>query len=284
MKKFFKIVLIVLAVLIGLLVLLVACSDSDTESGKGKSGTKSEIKSKGPLAEKDYEKMYTDPKKYKGYEVTVRGKVFSEPEKDEDGVYFQMYGDPENAEKNTMVAADTSLKIKSEQYVEVKGIVVDEFSGENAFGGEISAAGIRAESVKEISYIDAMAPTKKTIELNKVVDQHGLKVELQKVELADNQTRVFVKITNKTNVNATFFDSGSKLVVGNKQLETEYLDSEESGLAEVQSDILPGIETEGVMIYPAVESGTTSMNLLIDASNDNYDIDFAPYTFEIPVK
>lgn len=281
MKKFFKILLIIIAVLIGLMVLLVACSDSDTGSN---SSSNSEIKSKGALAEKDYEKMYTDPKKYKGYKVTLRGQVFSEPEKDEDGVYFQMYGDPENAEKNTMIAADTSLKIKSDQYVEVEGTVVDEFSGENAFGGEISAAAIRADKVKLISYIDAMAPTKKTVELNKVIDQHGLKIELQKIELADNQTRVFVKIMNKTNVNATFFDSDSKLIVGNKQLETEYLDSEESGLAEVQSDILPGIDTEGVLVYPAIKVGTKNMKLLIDASNDNYDIEFAPYTFNIQVK
>lgn len=275
-----KIIAAIVGILVALIIVLVACSDSDTSSVDN--GQK--IESKGKLSEKDYDKLYTNPQKYKGYEVTLTGQVFSEPEKDDDGVYFQMFGDPENSEKNTMVASsDTSLKVKSDQYVQVKGIVADEYEGENAFGGNVVAAAVRADSVKIVDYITAMSPTKKTIEINKEINQYGLVVTLQKVELADNQTRVFMKINNNTNENASYYSSNTKLVVNNKQLESEYYDSEETGLTELQSDLLPKVETEGVIIYPAVNKTTDKIKLNMDASTENYDVDFLSYLFDIPL-
>jgi len=280
LKKIMKIIAAIVGILVALIIVLVACSDSDTSSVDN--GQK--IESKGKLSEKDYDKLYTNPQKYKGYEVTLTGQVFSEPEKDDDGVYFQMFGDPENSEKNTMVASsDTSLKVKSDQYVQVKGIVADEYEGENAFGGNVVAAAVRADSVKIVDYITAMSPTKKTIEINKEINQYGLVVTLQKVELADNQTRVFMKINNNTNENASYYSSNTKLVVNNKQLESEYYDSEETGLTELQSDLLPKVETEGVIIYPAVNKTTDKIKLNMDASTENYDVDFLSYLFDIPL-
>lgn len=280
-KKLLKIITVIIFIIIALIVLLVACSDSDTSSVD----SDEKIESKGELDEKDYDKLYTNPEKYKGYEVTLTGQVFSEPEKDDEGVYFQMFGDPENSEKNTMVSIkDASLKIKSDQYVKVVGTVVDEYEGENAFGGSVVAAAVRAESVEVVDYITATSPTKKTIELNKEINQQGLVVTLQKVELADNQTRVFVKINNTTDEGASFYSSNTKLIVNNKQLEDEYYDSEETGLPELQSDLLPQVETEGVIFYPAVDQTVDSIKLNIDASTENYDVDFSPYVFEIPLK
>lgn len=281
MKKFLKIVLISVLVFIVLLILLVACSDSDSSG----SSINSEVKEKGVLKKEDYDKIYTDPEKYKGYKVKLTGQVFSEPEKDDEGVYFQMFGDPENSEKNTMVASkDTSLKLKGDQYVEVEGIIVDEFEGENAFGGEVTAAAVKASKVKVIDFITATSPTQKTIDVGKTIDQQGLVVQVQKVELAKNQTRVFVKITNNSKMDASFYSSESKLIVNNKQLETEYLDSEESGLQEVQSEMLPNIENEGVLIYPALPNDTKQVKLSIDASTEDYDVEFQPYTFDVTLK
>ena len=106
-----------------------------TEGASNASKGFKRVESKGRLDEEDYDKLYSHPKKYKGFEVELTGQIFSEPEKDGDGTYIQFWADPENVEKTTLVAIDNAdLKVKTDDYVKMKGIVNDEFEGENAFG------------------------------------------------------------------------------------------------------------------------------------------------------
>lgn len=265
-----------------LAVLLTACGDSTSLSGDGNKGDNE--KTKGLLKTEDIDKMYTDPDKYKGYEVELTGQIFTDPEKDDEGTYFQMWGDPENVEKNTLVAVnDPNLEVRTDQYVKIKGIVKDKFEGENGFGAEIVAPMITAESVEVIDYITAIAPTIKEIKVDQEINQHDLIVTLQKIEIAENQTRVYIKVQNNTQDNASFYSHSTKLIVGSKQLEEEYMDPTTTGLAEIQSELLPDIETEGVIVYPAIDPNETSLKLHAETYSDNYDLDFQPYVFEVTI-
>ncbi|MDZ5710642.1 DUF4352 domain-containing protein [Jeotgalibacillus haloalkalitolerans] len=282
--------------------LLVACGDDSTsgedilepetaeaETENSESGEEEEVSnedSKGILAEEDYDKLYTNPGDYKGYEVEMTGKVFMEPEKDGDGTYFQMWADPENSEKNTIIGIDDpSLDLSSEDYVKIKGVVHDEFEGENAFGGIVTAPMVAAESVEVVDYITAMSPTLKEISPAQEMNQHDLMITVQKVEFAENQTRVYVKVQNNTQDLASFYTHSARLIVGNQQLESDYFDSYSTGLPEVQSDILPGIESEGVIVYPAIDfEATESMQFYAETYSDNYELDFEPYIFDIVIE
>lgn len=265
------------------LVLLGACSDT-TKSSSNASKKSEEVKTKGKLKAEDYVKLYSDPKKYKGYEVELTGKVFTEPEKDDKGTYIQIWGDPENSEKNTLVAIkDPKLNVKTDDYVKVKGVVQDEYNGENALGGKINTPMILADSIEVVDYITAVAPTIKEIQVNKEINQNGIVITLQKVEIAKNQSRFYVKVKNNTNSNASFYSNSAKIIVGNKQLEEVYMDPKTTGLQEIQSDILPGIETEGVISYPAIDSQEKSFKLSAEASSDNYELNFNPYVFEVSI-
>lgn len=267
-----------IAVLVLLMAMLGACGGKTEKSPSSADGNKT----KGALKTEDYDKLYTDPKKYKGYEVELTGQIFTEPEKDDDGTYFQMWGDPKNIEKNTLVGInDPKLDVKSGQYVKIKGVVKDEFEGENAFGATIIAPVILAESIEVVDYITAVAPTIKEIKVDQEINQHNFIITLQKIELAESQTRVYIKVQNMTDDNASFYSGSTKLVVGNKQFEEEYMDSETTGLPEPQSDLLPNIETEGVIIYPAIDPNEESLKLYAETYSDNYDLDFVPYVFDV---
>jgi len=267
--------------LVLLIAILGACGGADNASSSdSKASDKKETK--GALKAEDYDKLYSEPKKYKGYEVELTGQIFAEPEKDDEATYFQMWGDPENAEKNTIVAInDPNLEIKTNQYVKIKGEVEDEFEGENGFGAVIVAPMILAESVEVVDYVTAMAPTIKEIKVDQEVNQHDLVVTLQKIEIAENQTRAYIKVQNKTNDNASFYSHSAKLIVNSQQMEEEYVDPETTGLAELQSELLPGIETEGVIVYPAIDPNEKSVKLHAEAYSDNYELDFKPYVFEV---
>ena len=89
---------------------------------------------------------------------------------------------------------------------------------------------------------------------------------------------------NNTTDKASFYSSSAKLIVGNAQLENEYVDSETTGLKEIQSEILPGIEAEGVIVYPAIDPNVKELKLHVEAHNENYDLDFSPYIFDVSVQ
>lgn len=277
-KLFLGISIILIFTLMG------ACSDSEKVSSSKSESKKSEVVRKGKLNEDDYDKLYSNPKKYKGYEVELTGQIFTEPEKDDDGTYIQIWADPENSEKNTIVGIkDSSLKLKTDDYVKVKGIVKDKFKGENALGGTVEAPVILASSIEVVDYITAISPTIKEINVNKEINQHDIIVTLQKIEIAKNQTRVFIKVNNKTKDKASFYSSSVKLVVNNKQLEEDYIGSSTTGLQEVQSELLPGVESEGVVIFPAIDVNEKSLKVHSEGSSDNYELDFEPYVFDVPV-
>lgn len=262
--------------------ILGACGGTDKST---ETGDENDNKTKGVLKAEEHDKMYSDPKKYKGYEVELTGKIFSDPEKDDDGTYFQMWGDPENSEKNTVVGIkDPKLDVKSGQYVRVKGVIDDEFEGENAFGATIVAPVIVADSVETVDYITAISPTIKEIKVDQEMNQHNLVVTLQKIEIAKNQTRIYVKVQNNTDDSASFYTHSTKLVVGSKQYEEEYIDSDTTGLEEPQSDLLPGIETEGVIVYPAIDPNEESLQLYAEPNTDDYSLDFEPYVFKVDLK
>jgi hypothetical protein len=278
---------ILAACLVFTLTLLGACGSTEktaSNDSKKSEAAKTKEVTKGKLAAVDYDKLYSDPKKYKGYEVELTGKIFNEPEKDDKGTYFQMWGDPENSEKNTLVAInDPKLQVKADDYVKIKGVVKDQFKGKNGFGAEVTAPAITADSVEKVDYITAVAPTLKEVKLDKEINQNNIIVTLQKVELAKNQTRVYLKIKNNTQAKASFYSNSAKLIVGTSQLEEEYTSPETTGLKEIQSDILPGVETEGVIVYPAIDPSQTLFKLNAEASSDNYDLDFQPYVFDVAV-
>src|SRR5699024_4332684 len=190
------------------------------------------------------------PKKYQGYEVEFTGQVFIEPEKDDDGVYLQVYADPENYEKNTIVGIeDSGFDVSTDDYVNVTGIIKDEFDGENAFGAELSVPVVLADDIEVVDYVTAVSPTIETIDVDEEQDQHGYNVHVDKIEIAENMTRVYVKVTNNTEDEISFYSFNTKLLLDNKQLEED--DSfYDTGLPALQSDILPGVETEGVIIFP----------------------------------
>lgn len=277
--------LMILVSLIIATVMLGACSDNESSSSNSKDVKKSEsVKTKGKLNEEDYEKLYSDPKKYKGYELEITGKVFAEPEKDEKGTYIQVWADPENAEKNTLVAIDDpKFKVKTDDYVKIDGVIKDEFEGENAFGGTVTAPVVLAKHIEVVNYLTAVSPTLKEVQVDKEINQYEIKMTLKKIEIAEKQTRVYVKIKNDTKEKASFYPGSAKLIVGNKQLEEEYVDSKTTGLQEIQNEILPSIETEGVIVYPAIDLSETQIKFNAEVSSENYDLEIKPYIFDVSI-
>lgn len=258
---------------------LAACGN-DEEKKEVSASNSTEETSKKTINDGDIAKLYTSPKNYKGYNYSFVGKVFITPEKDDDGVYLQVFADPQNSEYNTLVAFnDPNFEVSEGDYIKVDGVVKDEFSGENMMGGSVVAPLINAKSIEVLSYIDAVAPTIETLTSGEEIDQHGFVVKLDKIEFAKPHTRLYLTVTNNTQDKISFYSHNVKLVSNGTQLEeeTDY----EANLPSIQSDILPGISTSGIITFPAMDSSITEIQVHAEGYSDNYDIDIKPFVFTI---
>lgn len=289
---------IILFIILTAFIFITACgaeeSENQVESKEGESSDQKESEESTPqesegekqdqkekIGEEDFEKVYSNPEAYKGYEIELMGQVFVEPEKEEDGVYLQVYADPENNEKNTIVGiGDPDFEVSTDDYVKVTGVIQDTFEGENAFGGQISAPTVSANNAEVVDYETAISPAIETIEVDEEQDQHGYVVHVDKIEFAENMTRVYLEVSNNTDDEISFYSFNSKLILDNEQLEEDnsFFDT---GLPELQSDILPDVETDGVIIFPAIDPDTDEMTLHTEGSSSNFDLDIDPFTFEV---
>src|SRR5699024_5207514 len=152
---------------------------------------------------------------------------------------------------------DPSIDVAVDDYVRVKGIVKDGVEGQNAFGGTVNAPTVLAETIEIVDYVTAVSPTIEMIDVDESQDQHGYVVHVDKIEIAENMTRLYATVTNNTDDEISFYSFNAKLLIDSEQLEEEMF--YDTGLPELQSDILPGIETEGVILFPPIDPETESL-------------------------
>lgn len=226
--------------------------------------------------------LYSSPEDFKGKYVELTGRVFTNPETKDDMVALQMWQDPEHSENNTIVIASKELvgDIESDDYIKLTGYVEDEFVGENMMGQEITAPQIVAEKLEKSTYKDIMSPTKKTIDVNKTFESNGVNVTLSKVELADNETRVYLSIDNQSNYKYSFYSFNSKIIQNKKQYTEE--SNFEAGYDEIESDIASGVKEDGIICFKAIEN--SNFEFICEGQSENYELDGDSFTFEVNVK
>lgn len=214
---------------------------------------------------------------FKGATLDIVGKVFGEVEQVGGQVAWQMWGDPKNSEFNiTVLFEKPGFSVKDGDYVHVVGTVVGSFEGENLFGGTVSAVAVKAESAGVVDAMAAAPPAVKTVAPRSTQTQHGVSITLEKVEFAGTETRVFLTVTNGSGAEASFYSHTAKAQQGSQQFEPETF----TEYPELQSDLLPGTRTTGVMAFPKM-APDQPLRLFFEASSDNYELDFAPYVFQV---
>ena len=234
------------------------------------------------LTEAEIDQLYTDPGAFKGRRVTLTGRVFQNPEKDRNVMYFQIFTDIENSDRNTVIAYQSDEALVSvDDYVRVTGVVQGKDKGYNVFGGIISAPRVLADSIEIVSYAEAAAPSLKTVELSGVTqDQYGYSITVHKVEFAEKETRVYVSIQNNGSSSFSVYSFNTKIVQDGKQYEEER--NYRADYPEIQTDLQPGVSTQGVIAFPAMNQ--SDFQIMCEGYSDNWDESIEDYTFNITVQ
>ena len=216
----------------------------------------------------NWDLLDSDPETYTGASVEIVGRVFSSPERDEGSVTFQMWADPDNSNWNTVVGyADPSLRVTDGTYVRVTGTVNGKAEGTNAFGGTVSAPVVIAHSVKIVDATAAASPAIDTLG-RAAFRQAGITITVRKIEIAPDETRVFVAVKNGSAYDFSIYSYSAKIVQGGRQYEQKYSSAD---YPELSSDLVPGAFTTGVIVFPAL-SPNHAVKLYLEGSSENYDV------------
>lgn len=230
-----------------------------------------------PLSEIETKKMISQPDNYKNHFVEITGLVFVQPEYFEGGVAIQMYTDIDNYGDNVIAYLyGSDIQVENDELVRVRGLVGDVFEGTNAFGAELTLPVIHAKSFEVISK-EALHPVEAKIEINQTQTQLGYSVTVQKVEVTDEETRLYLKVVNEGNSNFSLYSFNSKIIQNGKQYEEET--NWDNDYPEVQTDLYPGITTEGIITYPPIENG--EFTIILEGSSDDYNENIEDYIFNI---
>ena len=291
----FLLILIIVAVVIGVMIYNNAKDSKDWVDGSGLSSSYSYSSSSsgpqpvtpaapvpnGALNADEIKQLYADPSLFTGRPIVLTGIVFTTPETDADNIYFQMFSDIANYEGNTVVAfANPGFEVEEDCYVRVVGAVGEKFEGESVTGAALSIPTVVASSVEVISYMDAAAPTLKEVTCNLTQAQEGYTVTVDKVEFAQTETRVYVTVQNGGKDNFHLYSFNAKLIQDNSQYEES--PNYDADYPEIESDLLPGVTSTGVIVFDALEQ--KDFKLYLEGYSDDYSLDFEPFTYDIKVE
>lgn len=257
---------------LALLLALILCL-SVTACGGG-SGESSNAQ---PLSEKETKEMLTNADSFKGRTVEkLPVKVFNVISKESGDYQYQGWADSEQ-NNSVLLVSDEDPNIDSDDYILLTGTVVREHKGENAFGGTITAPIIQ---VTEIQKADATIfnPSKKTIEANQTLEQHGLTMTLQKVEIADKSTRIYLKMVNNSGDTISIYSFNSYILQGSTQLDESDMSYDENTL---KSEMVNGSEQSGLLSFETADKDGGPLKIVLDVSSDDWDIRFSEFIFDI---
>ena len=221
--------------------------------------------------------MHTDD--YIGNCIEIYGKVYNVTT--QDGVaIIQLYQDIENSGNNTLVISNSTNGVKAFDYVKVKGIVDGKNEYENLLGNKVTALELMASEITPSSYIEAVMPTIKSVDVNETQSQYGYSVTVEKVEFARNETRIYLTVENGGSSNFSLYEWNT--VAAQNGTQFEYQHNWDADYPKIASDLRPGNTAKGIIVFPPLAQ--EDFQLYVNGGSDDFwNEHFEELTFTIHV-
>lgn len=175
--------------------------------------------------------------------------------------------DDKNTFKKVNITSNT-LEFKQGDYIKV--------SGNKQNNKDLT---IKASEIIKTSYINEYSPTIASKELEDVTAQFGYIIKLDKIELAKEETRVYITVKNFGEGNIDFVLEES-LATQNDN-EYKYQENLKAKHPKIKKQLTPGEESKGIITFSALEKGVIGLKLVIKSNNDQEIIE--DYIFGIGI-
>ena len=224
------------------------------------------------------DEVYFNAEEYLGYYVNIKGVAFQNLGDNGERKGVHVWIDPDNYEKNMMILSTTNETFKDGDYIVCSGYIKEICSYTNAYGTELSVPLIYSTDLRKVSYIEVMSPTITTIAPSGLTfDGSGYSVAVEKVEFAENETRIYLTATNNSG-SALYVDTISSIIVQNgKQYnsQTNYA----ANYVEIPYSLSKGVTATGIVAFPAIDND--EFEFLIEIHPEANTSGFDNVTFKI---
>ena len=235
-----------------------------------------------PLTEDEVKQWLDGAEGFVGRTATVTGQVFN-AEHDGDLHSYQIYTDPDNYEGNTIIQiSGENPGLSTDDFVRATGTIEENFTGENAFGGEVTATAMTADTIEKVTYQEAVAPTLTQVDLAQTVEASGYSVTVDKIEFAEKETRVYVTLSNNGAGRFSLYDYDAVVIQDGQQYNVQ--DNYIAGYPTINNELAQGASLSGIVCFPHLEA--KSMQLQMHGYSDNYEVDppSLDFNFDITVE
>ncbi|MDO4891178.1 MAG: hypothetical protein Q3963_07415 [Coriobacteriaceae bacterium] len=232
--------------------LLPGCGAAGSQAQDAASNEAVEEEAPKPLTAEEIDSWFAGEEGFAGRPVTVIGQVNNV--RRENGL-TQLYicTDFESgADKAVVFCEGPNPKIPLKSYVKVEGVAGDIFGYQNDYGADMSAPSIEADSVEEVSYKDAVAPTTTSLSPAAENEQNGYKVTVDTIEFSEKETRIYLTVTNNGAGRFTLHAGSAVVVQDGVQFNTET--NTDADYPTISDSIVPGASMSGVITFPPLET------------------------------
>lgn len=238
------------------------------------------------ISDDQISELFSAPKEFKGKYVKITGKIFTTPETKDNVTALQINHNTTDYSQNFIVKIENStVTYNNGDYVIVDGKIKGTYKGTNLMGASLEVPLIEADKVEVSTYMDIVVPTKNEVSYNAPIDQNGVVVSLDKIQFADAETRIYITVTNNSDSKFYIYDYSAKVTQGSQQYETDSASQSifEGDYPRISDDILPGVTSSGIIVFPPFDD-STDFQLHLEGHSDDFNLDFNPYIFNCTLK
>lgn len=229
----------------------------------------------------DIGKVLEDPDSFTGKYVILSGQI-SVIDKAEASEIYQVYIDPETDFHSVIVEVPKDIlfdSIEEDDFVNIEAKIEGPYTGKTVAGIETTWAYLIADEIKETTYIGALSKPSTTWKFqDNIVEQNGITISVDKVEFAEDETRIFITATNNFSKKYSLWNYSANLFQDGREIERNY----ENFLApypEPASRIPPRGSVSGILCFQNTKP--TQLTFSIEGISDDPDVDFTPFVFEL---
>lgn len=220
-------------------------------------------------------------KDYIGSPVTLLGKVGQVVAKtgSETSIAIDTSFEEITFGERTAVAIRKDINVKEGNWVKVEGVLDSYWNTQNMMGAELRVPVVVADDILVVSRSEAIPPIV-TVNVGKTVEQHGLVITLEKVEIAASETRVYVKASNDSSTKASLYSYDAVIVQNQNQVKVKQLFGEED-VKEPDTTLVSGTATSGTIMFESLDPNVHQAKLIwSNPRTEDWQLEFSDWIWE----
>jgi hypothetical protein len=212
----------------------------------------------------DWARVIANPDAFRGATATLVGRVFS-VQNSSSGRYraIHVWANPRKSREQTTIITSRGIPILTDDYVRAHGVLAGSLSTGNTFGVDVAGPVVVADSLARVTAIAAASPTRVRLH-GKPYTVFGVTLTPYRVDFAEDETRVFLRIHNPTGYTLHYTVQDSYLLSDKLRVNP----TSNLGYPQVPADIFPETTVEGITTFVRV-APTTSFKFVTRFSSDN---------------